>query len=798
MGIMQRPSTMACALAILASIAPAQHVGGELRCHGRALDVRGRPVEGVEVRVVPTGERLPGPVLTRTAVNGTFSTEVPGGAGSASLVQLARGGLAAMGASIATANGVVDVGDVVLFHGVALQGVVRDPDGEPIADAVVVATDAVAAWATRMTAGDGWGGAFLEPAPYAATTTGVDGHFEIAGVLPLGTVVRAEKPGYATRWSAPLGRGARAALTLEPTGFVRGTVVDRAGRPIANVPVTLHDEAGNEVESRSAADGSFTIGLPSHTRYRVVATEERDFPSTWYTAVPDGAVSDWHSEPADDVRLVPLPLAFESTFRLRVVDAEDGQPVAGAVGSVAWFEERKPLPAGTALEGRMEVPAPAEGEPIRLHGPQLGAGTPGVVGARAPGYPPHALDVTWHDGLAPVMKLHRGVRVHGAVVDEKTGQPVGGQTVRWSVGANEREPADTTRPLGGRIRCGGDGRFTCEVPPGDWRFGLADRWRQPGDAPKRTVTVRAGEPVDDLRIRCPSGVTVSGSVAGATHPDGTWVRLLRGPVPHDPLPGVLRRAMTTLRSRLDADGRFAFHRVLPGSWRLDLMIPWPQLGAYAHAVPVRGVDVGADDLELSVTSPATELARVSGTVERRGAAVPTDRLVVVATPASGFDVYHGIFGPRSYVDATGDWSFVLPGGGWKLRVFDATTGCELSQPVPVQIGSEPVEPVELRVACGEVRVRCLPAAGDDPFVGQAVKLPGAAHMLPAGSVPARSEEQVLYLPAGAHRLEYFATRSRPPAHSGLSRSPFRFPIETVILHSKPGEVVEIEFRAPAR
>jgi uncharacterized GH25 family protein len=134
----------------------------------------------------------------------------------------------------------------VLGEGRALAGVVTDvASGRALAGARVALTE------------DG-----ISTAP-GATTTGDDGRFAFAGLLPRTHTLWVRLPGYAPREAMPVVPGGEAlAVRLDPAATIDGTVVDARGRVVANAQVeVVARDLDNRPRWVSAASSGFQEAL---------------------------------------------------------------------------------------------------------------------------------------------------------------------------------------------------------------------------------------------------------------------------------------------------------------------------------------------------------------------------------------------------------------------------------------------------------------------------------------------------------------------------------------------------------
>lgn len=800
----------------------AQDATDAIRLEGRAVDPRGRPLDDVELRWVWSNQLRVGDVLVRTGDDGTFAVDAdrswfrivqridtPG-------LLVSRRGRTSVSLSVwpeevqgATRH---EVGDVVLQPGVNLRGTIRDADGNPVAGAVAMATDAAAF--SQMSQ---FGGmlsplsiGFGEKMPFSLARSDADGRFELRGVLPIGTRIQVRKPGYAMTATAPIALGDRIEVVLEPTGTARGTVVDPGGAPVPDALVYLFDEAGSFVMSRSAPDGAFSLPLPTRNRYHVEAQKQLQV-----TSQPGDTKSGWREAPGDDLRIVPIDLSQDTPgFPVRVVDAESGEPIPGAQVAVGWQEYFVSIVRSIAeLEGWIDFGSPAEDGVPRARGPAEGEDEKGAIIVRAPGHAVAAVAVEWKaGGIQPTVELQRGARLTGRIVAAETGEPVPDALVHATpkgLGEGDllRYAGPKGQPVRSTTRTDATGAFELtDLPPGENVLTVL-RNDRPSPEPRR-IELRGGETLSDVEIEMPRGAIVEGRVSGAGITSGLWVRLRRDTDDFVAPGGMTSMDGSVRAARVAADGRYALHGVAAGSWDVEVVAQAAQLGASTHAVAVGKLEVGVEDRSHDIQVPALTPGRVSGTVECAGAAIPSRRLVVFAESRSQNESvrFYSAVGLRTYVDRSGSYEMTLPPSEWVLHLHDTVTGVRLATADAVEVPASGNVHCDLRADCGAVRVRFVAASDDDPFVGQRVSIapaegdanPGMFFGLVSAWLPARPGEHVVFLPLERHELEFWAVRAGEgnPLMDPINRN--GAPTKTVTVRPRAHEVVEVELRAPGR
>ncbi len=170
--------------------------------------------------------------------------------------------------------------DAQLFDGAAISGTVTDEDGNPLGGITVSARGP-----TRRSA-----------------TTGPNGFYRLAGLTTGSYIVRFEDSadGYVAEYFDDADRKRKATpielhdgevvsgvdAQLGPAGSISGTVVDKSGRAVAGVVLTLYSASGRRYGSEtSAGDGSFVfeateLTAGNYTLY--VRDPARRYRSGWY------------------------------------------------------------------------------------------------------------------------------------------------------------------------------------------------------------------------------------------------------------------------------------------------------------------------------------------------------------------------------------------------------------------------------------------------------------------------------------------------------------------------------------
>lgn len=791
------------ALALLLGHAAAQST--ERRYEGRAVDLEGRALAGVTVQLLDLETEQAGEVLASSGADGRFAVSVarPGRdgatAGRREVLWLARAGRASIAVPLEVPRDALrsadeqELGDVPMPLGMNLRGSVRSREGEPLADVRLCALDALAdrAGLRGSAAKNLW---FAVPTPLACARSDAEGRFELRGALFRGVALHAEKPGHAPVARIPVVPGERLILELTPTGFARGVMVDHEGAPSTN-HVALVDEYGDRQAQRPDAEGRFEFSLRSQGRWLVG-------PAPLDQALPPADAPDWHSAAASELRIVePAPAA--PYLEVRVLDARNGEPVAGAMAGVAWhaFLLEMEMPVLQTM-GFVPRRVPARDGVVTLPPPAAGTDPRGMLLVTAPGFAPAQTAIEGDDkGRKLEIRLSPGARVEGLALDPATGAPLAharvwvtpsqaGDAFNMSQGvdAASDSPLETVCDAAGRFELG-------SLPKGRYELHAAAPGRP--NAKPLSIALDEGESKAGLKLELPAGRTLRGTLrelpASGT---GFWVEL--APVADEQvlvmLSGftALRASSTALRSRVGDDGRFTLTGLPEGEFQLVVRGPalWP--GTAAREQKLDKLRLGDADLERSWTMPAPLRAELSGTLRFEGLeaiegfAVPRQRLALRAEPATRnpggghFRLPSALAGnlpgtPMTLADRGGQYSLALDAGPIELVVFDVLTGVELHRQSELVIAAGERRTLDLTLRCGAARVTITAGAEGRALAGRAVSLalsdwsPQDAEFghLPRHrlAVDDQQRELTLLLPSGRYGLA-------PAGAAELHASPF--------------------------
>jgi RNA polymerase sigma factor (sigma-70 family) len=225
---------------------------------GRVLDSLGAPVAGARVTAVARGDDAHGQRSllaceeVRTDADGGFRLDaLP--AGQVALVVVPDPALSPRVDVLQLAAGAEHRVEVALAEAAAVKGVVRDPDGRPVAGA----------WIRQMAS------LYFDGVAGLVTCSRADGSYRLEGLIPgaVALEVRGAIGGEARRSTVELeiaaGGRARCDLVLGERGQVHGGLRDANACPLAGWTVRVWPLAGNDVvhprPATSDAAGSFRI-----------------------------------------------------------------------------------------------------------------------------------------------------------------------------------------------------------------------------------------------------------------------------------------------------------------------------------------------------------------------------------------------------------------------------------------------------------------------------------------------------------------------------------------------------------
>lgn len=565
---------------------------------GRAVDPDGEPLEGVEVSVFEALESPFGRAdredreLARRSTTGpegtflaehlpaeTFDVELRGPGRAPRLLP----GVDPSGEGRESGEP-LDLGDLVLSPGVALEGRVVGPDGAPVGEAKVLVGDFV----------PGIGGD-EEPPPgldRREATTDDDGRFVVEDLPPERRVtVWADGPGHLPSSVRGVEPPTEEPLEIRLRRGVRlfGRVVDPEGSPVTRAQVRVSARIENDrgwlrhwLQTRETAeDGLFDFDAVPRAELSVTVTAHRLAPAE---------LRGLSTESGEDVGPVEIRLEAGARVEGRVLDPT-GAPVAGAQVNVAHRaeEDYRPLRIGdrSGPGGVFELVGVPLGR-VRLsasHGEQrakeeIDLGPGGAV-----------VDL--------MLEPERGLR--GWVVDPQ-GRPVEhAQVEARAVGSGGGGPDHQS------ARTGPLGRFRFDVAPGDYRLTAF----HPGFAETVLGPVRFEGGLKRVEIRLDRGLELTGRLLGLAPEELLQVQV---------------RAFSRGRGhggQVTFEGSYRIPGLTPGVWRVEASTEGRSVSGTVHIHE----DEGNPVLDLEFPEGYT----LTGVLLRNGE--PVVDVTVFLTPA---------------------------------------------------------------------------------------------------------------------------------------------------------------------
>lgn len=596
---------------------------------GRVLDTSDRPLARAEViliaetgsRDLALGPQAPLQWQAKTDADGRFElVDLP--PGPCLLVARAAGfaDLTVPGLELARSKPPIDLGELLLERGLALEGEVTHPRGTLVEGARVVArrTDLKA----RPIRVEGFAGE-------VSATTDAYGRFRIAGV-PSGAVLEleAQKSPYRPRKL----EGVRpdlepwVSLAFELEGSVVGKVVDSRGQEIGGAEVFLEQPSeGSDVKTEiTNARGDFTFeSLPSG-EVRISARAPAG------VAAAQRVVLRGQGVPEEILLELVPPLAISG----RVVEEISGRPIDGVVVVARPLRDEDgegtqipvPVETWTELGGRFALGGLTVGSYQLVFESRFY--TEKAKEVRLQGSSLQGLEVA----LSP--RQSREVRrISGQVVDS-AGQPVGGAAVRLLEAAS----GDELR----RVRSGSDGSFEVRARRGSFQLSA----HHEGHASAKSEPIDVGDnDVGGILLTLSRGGVIEGRVLN---------------VPLAELGAVAVTAQSSddrsrHRGEVLWDGTYRIENLPAGEWQVMATTPTRR-----HAHPEKQVLLGEGHV-LQVDLPLGEGARWRGEVRHEGKLVGGARI----------DVKCPELGLSFTLTSREDGSFViddLPHFGCRLRL----------------------------------------------------------------------------------------------------------------------------------
>lgn len=696
----------------------------DVRVHGRVVTFDGQPIVGAAIRCEPADEANTARVLrepqTVTDQQGLFSLQLKPPQRDElqpRLLFVAHKGMASVAREIpwqrknrghggsadeegddgetwvapeAAAAAPIEyaaetkLGDIVLAPGHRLFGRVRDAAGKPLAGVKVVAEDLLEQ-GNSFRSGRHFGF-------HCSARTDASGIFDLPCALPLAATLTFDAEAHHRQIVAPVAAGSPLEVTMRPSGWIQGRVLDPDGRSIKDALVVVNYELSAGLAPtmlRTGADGSFRTGLLRPGRWRAQASK-RDSQRTIQ------GNSDVFEGPRENFEILVEIDEAEQQQRIpvRVVDKASGKPVVAFKVAAVWEEYANQNPnyleyrfrwalreAKSGKDGAAEVDGPGK------HGTPTGA-----VRVLAPGHAPVTRKgVEWKEpepgqAIEPLtIELDPEATVRGTVLDEKTGKPVAGARVHARLHQDPNQgvyddgqgiPADAATTAA-------DGTFELKgLGEGRWDVLVRDSKRP--RCPAQEVELATAEQKTGFTITVPSGATVEGKLAGAPLGHGTRVFLSKLPRQtfgdgnqyYNYYGGADTSGETV---DVQPDGSFRFEGISLDNHLLVLRLPsMPRAGGDLF-LPIEPFRVRAAGVQRPFDCSEDRPGTIKGRISFPQASAPFDQLVVVARIVSDenqqfFSPFETNFaGPRSFVQPNGDFEVRVGPGNYQLAVVDLAT-----------------------------------------------------------------------------------------------------------------------------
>ncbi len=639
---------------------------------GHVVDPSDQPIAGarVSLRRESTGSdmrmrmrRFLAPADTPfegvTGTDGRFEIrDLPAGNWSLEASGAGWAALTVPGLTLPEGAGATDLGTLVLTPGVAVEGVVVDPRGQPLEGVEVKAASSA----------DPMSRFLLRDETKPGTLTGPDGFFRIEDRRPGDTVdLAASRAGYGPA-SAP---GVRAPtdepvrLVMQPTSAVEGKAVDGDGKAVAGAQiVVLPSEMGGPgfsiQQALSDETGAFRVEDVTPGTVDLRATAAR---------YQSAHLANLEVRAGQDLKGVEVVLAAGASVEGRVLSPA-GRPVGGA--TVRRVEKE-----GGRRFFAMPVAAQSDGDGrYRLEGVAPG---PQTFDADLEGYRRAVKDLDVRMGENALdLTLEGGAEIRGRVVDDG-GVPVPGAQVSLREG---RRSWDLPNAVSGA-----DGSFTLAgVGDGIYRL-FAEKQGYASDEEGQEITV-SGSSVSGVEVRLSRGGAIAGQLLGLDFTELSQVRIQSD----------AGRGQGTVRP----DGSYRIENVAPGERRVTASVPSGGRQAEGKVTLEPGVPEVRLDLDFA------EGVTLTGRVLRNGEPL-TGEMISISGPE----------GNRwSETDHTGQFLFKgVPEGTYDLTVM--TRGGARHQE-SVELSSDRDVLIELRTV--SVSGQVTDAGDRSPISGASVVL----------------------------------------------------------------------------
>jgi hypothetical protein len=665
---------------------------------GRVVTWDGQPIGGARVAIVDPRTTTTADVLRgdgpTSAADGTFRVAGARGASvhAPRVLCVAAKGFAARQAPLpepaaggAAAGQPQALGLLVLPPGNRIVGRVRDPAGQPVAGALVIARDLLPDLLPSTE-----GEAFV-----CSARTSEGGIFDLPCALPSGLALTVEADGWFTVQHQPVAAGTPLEFELQPSGWIEGRVQDEKGEAVANLWVGAHYEAAAAASLwPTDAAGTFRVPLRHPGRWRLHAYAEPPAVVSGHSPLGDG--------PAQAVVLVATkpPVPVQKQLQVRAVTKGSGAAVRTFRAVSAWGEllNNGPIWLHHALAEQSAQAKPSPDGTVLVDGPSEDGQT-GAVFVQAEGHAPLLqTDVAFTAEDAKLLvELQPEASLVGVVRDAADGKPIAGakvfaQSAIDSVfGYSGADPGIVTA-ADGTFRVG-------QLGAGDWRLVVQVPGRPP--AWPLTVALATGETKPGLVVDVPRGARLAGRIVGGAIGPGHRVSVepvpLYGAMPAMPVwpepemfGGSSLAGAANFGRPLAADGSFAFDGLPLGHYALRLHLPSLPRTGNALSVLVDSFRLRAAGLQRDFDITGDQVRAIRGRLTFPGAGGAFENYVVGVVEPSGFGGFE--LGSGAYTIALRDGSFTLPlvAGTHRLSVVDLQLGIVVATSRPIDVRDEDV------------------------------------------------------------------------------------------------------------
>jgi RNA polymerase sigma factor (sigma-70 family) len=486
-------------------------------------------------------------------------------------------------------------------------GRVLDPDAKPVANATTMAIarskalgHSPALWRFQaVPIGDGHAdqsGQFRLDAPRTASA----GYDLFAAV--------AIAPGYGAGWTTLDADAAQpgAEITLRPEQIIRGRLFDIGGRPVPDVVISV------SLMELPRPPGGPGPAVEQGDRVSFAWIKLSDFPAWPKPATTDAEGRFTLRGVGQNLRVVLTVLHPRFALQSIVVNTDGTaeskpitmalQPAQNITGRVTYADTGKPVPHAVLMvssQQQADFEADAEGR-FRINPPSSDGYN---ISAHPPGGQPYLTirqHLDWPKGAIEQsldLALPRGVSIRGKVVEEGSGRPIAGATVRFITHA-ERQGNASLNSGSTVLDTAADGSFQFGAlpkpgylsvmgPSDDYTFqSISERMANEGKPGGRRLyshanlllNLKPGVPSKEVDVRMRRGVTVNGQIVGPNGQPvrGAWIisRLIMRP-----MPGPWKLWLGD-HDRSSADGRFELHGLDPDTEvPVHFLDPRQKLGA---------------------------------------------------------------------------------------------------------------------------------------------------------------------------------------------------------------------------